>query len=96
MRTQVAFNRKTFGMLLASGVLLAGCETTTPKSNLSFKTPMSSLKAQKRVSPAVSHSMALLEQEKYHEASAVINQTLQNEPKSVALHLLNALTYEKL
>ncbi|EKE09817.1 MAG: hypothetical protein ACD_16C00103G0003 [uncultured bacterium] len=92
----MAFNKNTFWLLLAGAVILTGCETTTPKSNLSFKTPMSSLKAQKKVSPAVAHAMTLLEQEKYREASLVINQTLQNEPKNVALHLLNAMTYEKL
>jgi Tfp pilus assembly protein PilF len=92
----VAFNKKIFSALLTCGVALTGCETTTPPNALKFKTPMSSLKSNKKVSPAVAHAMELLEQEKFHEASQFINQALQGEPKSVALHLLNAMTYEKL
>lgn len=92
----MAFNKKIFSALLACGVALTGCETTTPPNTLKFKTPMSSLKSNKKVSPAVAHAMELLEQEKFHEASQFINQALQAEPKSVALHLLNAMTYEKL
>lgn len=92
----MAFNKKIFSALLACGVALTGCETTTPPNTLKFKTPMSSLKSNKKVSPAVAHAMGLLEEEKFHEASQFINQALQAEPKSVALHLLNAMTYEKL
>ncbi|MDI9635451.1 hypothetical protein QPK87_21155 [Kamptonema cortianum] len=92
----MAFNKNIFAALLAGSVVLTGCETTTPPNTLKFKTPMSSLKANKKVSPSVAHVIGLLEQEKYHEASQFINQALQGEPKSVALHLLNAMTYEKL
>ncbi|MBX9621067.1 MAG: hypothetical protein K2X28_03410 [Alphaproteobacteria bacterium] len=92
----MAFNKNIFAAFLAGSVVLTGCETTTPPSSLKFKTPMSSLKANKKISPSVAHVIGLLEQEKYHEASQFINQALQGEPKSVALHLLNAMTYEKL
>lgn len=78
------------------GVTLTGCETTNPESNFEMKPPLASLHSQKKLSPAVAHAVSLLEEGKYKEASTVINQSLQSQPKNVALHLLNGLVYEKL
>ena len=44
----------------------------------------------------VAHAVSLMKEGKHTEASSYINQTLQAQPKSIILHLLNALTYEKL
>ncbi len=57
---------------------------------------MSFLKANKEISPPVAQAFQLLKEEKFKEASKFINFALQSQPKSVILHLLNSLTYEKL
>ncbi|OJW50582.1 MAG: hypothetical protein BGO67_05770 [Alphaproteobacteria bacterium 41-28] len=89
------FKKRFVGILLA-GVALNGCEGSSPQSMVEIKPPLSSLNAKKELPPAIAHIFKLLKEEKYSEASLLINQTLQGQPKSVALHLLNALTYEKL
>lgn len=85
----------SFG-ILSLGVLLVGCETADPYENLKMSTQVSSLKANKTMQPHVAQAFLLLKEGKYSEASKFINQTLQAQPKSVILHILNGLTYEKL
>ena len=89
------FNKRSIGTLLA-GLTLSSCETTNPQTNLAPNQPFSSLNAKKEPSPAVAAIIKLLKEDKFTEASHLINQALQAQPKSVALHLLNGLTYEKL
>lgn len=91
------FKKKSIGMTtLMSAIILVGCETTDPKNSFDVSPPLASLKSQKKLSPAIAHIIKLAEEEKYSEASSVINQSLQSQPKNVALHLLNGLIYEKL
>ncbi len=89
------FNKRFIGTLLI-GLTLSSCETTNPQSNFVPNQPFSSLKAKKEPSPIVTAIIKLLKEDKYTEASHLINQALQSQPKSVVLHLLNGLTYEKL
>lgn len=78
------------------GLCLTGCETTNPHEKLTFSAPVSSLKGNKTVQPQVAQAFLLLNEGKYTEASSFINNALQSQPKSAILHILNALTYEKL
>ena len=87
---------KSFAVFLTCGVLLTGCDTTTPKNSFNFKTPLSSLNANKTVSPVIVHVVRLMEKEKYKDASLVVNQALQKETRSSILHTFNGLLYEKL
>lgn len=78
------------------GLLLTGCETTNPPEKLTMTAPVSSLKANKAMHPQVAQAFLLLKEGKYADASKYINRILQSQPKSAILHILNALTYEKL
>ncbi len=86
------FNKRSIGTLLIYSLTLAGCETTNPTPQLNIKAPFSSLKSNKQLSAPLTQILQLLQEEKYSEASSVINQALQAQPKSIALHLLNGLT----
>lgn len=88
--------KRTFGTLSILGLLLVGCETTNTSENFDTMAPNSPLKANKGMHPQIAQAFTLLKEEKYSEASSYINQVLQTQPKSVILHILNALTYEKL
>lgn len=88
-------SKRSFGTLF-SLCLLSGCETTNTQEPIKLKMPMASLNAHKKIPPTIKHVLALLQEEKFNEASSLINQNLQNEPRNVTLHLLNALVYEKL
>lgn len=88
--------KRSFGIVFLLGMTLAGCETTNPHETLMVSTPVSSLKKNKTLQPQVAQAFVLLKEGKYSEASTFINQTLQSQPKNVALHILNAITYEKL
>lgn len=90
--------KRAFGTLSVLGVFLVGCETSNPSENLNVTAPSSrsAFKATKEMHPHVAQAFALLKEGQYTEASSHINQTLQSQPKSVILHILNALTYEKL
>src|SRR5438445_1953361 len=80
-----------------ASTLLAGCDTTNPYESLNLnQSNVSSLKGNKTINPQVAQAFLFLKEGKYADASAYINQTLQSQPKSVILHILNALTYEKL
>jgi general secretion pathway protein D len=92
----VALKRRSIGALLTLGVTLAGCETTNPPANVDLATPFSALKAKRAPDPAVLHVFQLLKEERYKEASNFLNEALQSQPKKIAFHILNALTYEKL
>ena len=88
--------KRSFGILSLVGLTLVGCETTNPHETLTITAPVSSLKKNKTVQPQIAQAFLLLKEGKYSEASTYINQTLQSQPKSVVLHILNAITYEKL
>ncbi|HUX79229.1 MAG TPA: hypothetical protein VMW10_05735, partial [Alphaproteobacteria bacterium] len=88
--------KKRFIGTLFTGVALIGCETTSPPPNLDVKPPLFSLNSKKELHPVVAQIFLLLRQEKFSDASTLINQALQAQPKNVTLHLLNGLTYEKL
>jgi len=92
----VELNKKSIGAVLATGLVLGGCETTNPKENIDVNLPMASLNAKREVSPAITQTFQLLKEKKYREASQFINQVLQAQPKSVIFHVLNGVTYEKL
>lgn len=90
----MVLKRRLIGTLLTCGVTLVGCETPTQKAHFAIKPPLSSLNAKREAHPEVAHAFQLLQEEKYKEASQFINTTLQSQPKSVVLHILNGLTYE--
>ena len=83
-------------LLSTSCLLLVGCETTKPPEKLAIEKPVYYKKARRAVNSQVAQAILLLEQAKYSEASSYINQTLQTHPQNTKLHILNALTYEKL
>ncbi len=82
--------------LLTCGAVLTACETSKPPPVFNKNTPFASLKAKKEMSPVLAHALQLLKEEKYAEASQLINLSLQSQPKSASFHVLNAFTYEKL
>ena len=88
--------KRSFRFLSMCSLLLSGCETANPHEAHKVTTPVSSLKVNKTMQPNVAQAFTLLKEGKYSDASSFINQALQSEPKSVILHILNALTYEKL
>ncbi|MBS0272270.1 MAG: hypothetical protein JSR85_06450 [Proteobacteria bacterium] len=90
------FYKRSIGTLFMCGATLTGCEVTNPTTNLDMKPPLASLNSKKELSPAVTQVISLVEEGKYKEASSIVNQSLQSQPKNVALHLLNGLIYEKL
>ncbi len=90
------YSKCAFGTFLSLGLCLSGCETANTKEPLNLKIPMASLKAKKQIPPTLKQVLALLQEEKYNEASSLINQNLQTEPRNITLHLLNSLVYEKL
>jgi len=92
----VLATKQSFGTVFMLGLILTGCETTNTHETLNVTSPVSSLKTNKTMQPHVAHAFLLMKEEKYTEASSFINQSLQSHPKSVILHILNALTYEKL
>jgi len=92
----MSLKKYSFGTLLTSAVTLVGCESPPQKPMLNMAPPMASLKATKIVHPMVLQSYQLIKEEKYAEAAKLINTALQSESKSVVLHLMNALVYEKL
>jgi Flp pilus assembly protein TadD len=92
----VDLGKKSIGVVLATGLVLVGCETTNPKENIDVNLPMASLNAKREVSPVVAQAFQLLKEKKYREASQFINQALQAQPKSVIFHVLNGVAYEKL
>lgn len=89
-------SKKSIGAILATGLVLVGCETTNPKENVDVNLPMASLNAKREVSPAIAQAVQLLKEKKYKEASQFINQVLQAQPKSVIFHVLNGVAYEKM
>gem|GEM_PF-2592063 len=92
----MAFKKRYLGALLTCGISLTSCETPQPQETFDAKVPLASLKAKRELHPSLAHAFQLLKEEKYSEASQFINMSLQSQPKNVFLHLLNALTYEKL
>ncbi len=92
----MGLSKKSVGILSIFSMLLAGCETINPFETSEIKSPVSSFKGKRGMQPHVAQALAFLKEGKYPEASTFINQTLQSQPKSVVLHTLNALTYEKL
>ena len=92
----MVIKKRSIGMLLLCGLSLIGCETTNPKENVNVKAPKTFFRANKNVSPPVTQALQLIKEEKYTEASKLINYVLQSQPKSVVFHLLNGLVYEKL
>ena len=90
-------SRQLLGTLTMASTLLAGCDTTNPYESLNLnQSNVSSLKGNKTINPQVAQAFLFLKEGKYADASAYINQVLQSQPKSVILHILNALTYEKM
>jgi len=89
--------RKSFlGSVSMVALLLAGCEMTQLGETPSVTGPVSSFRKNKPMHPDVARAFALLKEEKFSEASSFINQALLAQPKSAVLHILNAVTYEKL
>lgn len=88
--------KQHIGVLLACGVSLTACETPQTHATLKGKTPFASLKATRQISPDILMVFQLLKEDKYAEASRIINASLQAHPTSAILHILNGITYEKL
>lgn len=90
------FKKQSIGALLTTGLALAGCESPPPSAELKFQVPYAALSPKKEANPTVLKAFQLLREEKYKEASHLLNMVLQKYPKSTIYHLLNALTYEML
>lgn len=92
----MSFNKQFIGTFLTCGLVLTACETTNPHDTLNMQVPFASFNVKKQMSPTNALIIKLLKEEKFNEASTLINQSLQSQPKNIALHLLNSMTYEKL
>ena len=77
-------------------VTLVSCESPEPPAALNTPVPFAFLNAKRQIPPTLTPIFQMLKEERYKEASQLINVTLQNEPHNSTLHILNALTYEKL
>lgn len=92
----MTFKKTSLTALLTCGLVLTSCETPQPDSAFTKKVPFSSLKAKRDIPPTIAYIFQLLKDEKFAEASQLINITLQTQPQNPILHILNGLTYERL
>lgn len=88
--------KRYISALLACGVSLTACETPQIYATLKGKAPFGSLKSTRKVSPVVLQAFQLLKEEKYAEASKIINAALHDHPTNALFHVLNGIAYEKL
>lgn len=92
----MSLKKRHVAVLLTSAFMLTSCETAQPPKVFNKAAPFSSMRAQRKLPPTLEAIFQMLREERYSEASQLINITLQNQPQNTHLHILNALTYEKL